>query len=250
MPDFEAAVAIPGHRVRGHRDDRQCATDPLRVRARGWRPPPRSRSSRASARPSARDRSGWHRTRRTASRPLSARVTDHRRLRRICCATRWLTGCPPRPDTQRPVRARRAAGPGGGGRRPRPAAVLACVGGSAPRPDVRRASDSRHDRQPHGEDTADPRRALHRDLAAHQRDETRRDGQAEPGAAEPARRRAVGLRERLEDALCKRSRAMPMPVSRTAKRERARPSRRRCRRVRRRATTSPRSVNLMALPTG
>ncbi len=89
--------------------------------------------------------------------------------------------------------------------------------------------------------------ALHPDPAAHHLHQSRGDGQAQPGAAELARRGAVRLRESLEDELLL--------------------FRRRCR-CRCRVTTkcswsssgvlestailsptSPRSVNLMALPT-
>ena len=44
--------------------------------------------------------------------------------------------------------------------------------------------------------------ALDADLAAHQLDQLLADGQAEAGAAVPARGGAVGLREALEDAAC------------------------------------------------
>ena len=91
-------------------------------------------------------------------------------------------------------------------------------------------------------------RALDADLAAHQLDELLRDGQAEPGAAVAARGRAVGLGERLEQPRRCASGAMPMPVSRDLEAHAARA--RRCRSSTRAATTtSPRSVNLTALPT-
>ena len=83
-------------------------------------------------------------------------------------------------------------------------------------------------------------------ISSHQ---ARRDRRAQPGAAEPARRRAVGLRERLEDRCVLAPAGMPMPVSLHDEVQRAaepsaiasqldlaRPLRR-C------------SVNLMALPT-
>ena len=47
-------------------------------------------------------------------------------------------------------------------------------------------------------------------------DELRADRQAQPGAAEPPRRRAIGLRERLEDRRLLVG-GMPMPVSMTLK---------------------------------
>ena len=53
--------------------------------------------------------------------------------------------------------------------------------------------------------------------AAHQLDQPQRDRQTEAGAAEPARRRAVGLRECLEDLVAACPAGMPMPVSVTAK---------------------------------
>ena len=78
---------------------------------------------------------------------------------------------------------------------------------------------------------------------------SRRDRQAQPGAAVLARRGAVGLRERLEDQLLLARAAMPMPVSLTAKaRSRAVPVVAPARRDRD-ASPRPRAVNLMALPT-
>ncbi len=91
------------------------------------------------------------------------------------------------------------------------------------------------------------RLALDADLAAHQVDELLRDREAEAGAAEAARGRAVGLRERLEEPRLRLAR-------RCRCRCRAPRSAPACRRRRRSAsvtatTTSPASVNLMALPT-
>ena len=106
--------------------------------------------------------------------------------------------------------------------------------------------------EPRGEvERAAPARlALDPDPAAHQRDQPRRDGQAQAGAAVLPRRRAVGLREGLEDRLPACRRGMPMPVSRTREVQ-ARPSSVAVVGLdsRRRTTTSPCSVNLMALPT-
>ena len=94
------------------------------------------------------------------------------------------------------------------------------------------------------------RLALDPDLAAHQLDQPAADGEAEARAAVAAGRRAVGLREALEDEPPGWSVGMPMPVSRTARRisERASSSRSATSAVDVTAT-SPRSVNLMALPT-
>ena len=75
----------------------------------------------------------------------------------------------------------------------------------------------------------------------------RRDRQAQPGAAVAARRRGVGLHERTEDLRLLAPRGMPMPVSDTAKRQRA--PRPRAGSTPTSTDTSPRSVNLMALPT-
>ncbi len=88
--------------------------------------------------------------------------------------------------------------------------------------------------------------ALDPDLAPHEGDQPRRNRQSQAGAAEPARRRAVGLRERVEnDATafrrgCRcpcRSRQMPADSRRPDWPSNVT-----------RTTTSPRSVNLIALP--
>ena len=91
--------------------------------------------------------------------------------------------------------------------------------------------------------------ALDPDAAAHQLDEPRRDRQPEAGAAVPARRRAVGLRERLEDrrAACRAGCRCRCRSPRSAARRD--PRRRSASRRATRTTTSPRSVNFTALPT-
>ena len=97
-------------------------------------------------------------------------------------ATRWLTRLSSATSTRSAAgaarRRRRPAAPRAGRRR-----VARAVG----RVDARSGTCCR------------VRLALDPDAAAHQLDELRRDRQAEAGAAEPARGRAVGLRERLED---------------------------------------------------
>ena len=59
--------------------------------------------------------------------------------------------------------------------------------------------DAQRDREPEG--AAHARLALDPDPSSHQLDQLGRDRQAQPRAAEPAGRRAVGLLERLEDRL-------------------------------------------------
>ena len=83
------------------------------------------------------------------------------------------------------------------------------------------------------------------DLAAHQLDEALGDREPEAGAAEAPRRRRVRLGERLEERVGL-SAAMPMPVSRTAKRSVALASDSSISPTV--TVTSPRSVNLTALP--
>ena len=66
--------------------------------------------------------------------------------------------------------------------------------------------DARRKRRPRGGRREMKRRAairlaLEPDASAHHRDEAARDAQAEPRAAVAARRRSVGLRERLEHRL-------------------------------------------------
>ena len=92
------------------------------------------------------------------------------------------------------------------------------------------------------------RLALDPDASAHQLDQRGGDRQAEPGAAEPARGRAVGLRERLEDRARFSARNADAGVAhREAQPRRGRRSARFSRD--RDSDTSPRSVNLTALPT-
>ena len=97
------------------------------------------------------------------------------------------------------------------------------------------------------ERAADADLALDPDRAAHQRHELGGDRQAEPGAAELPRGRGVGLRERLEDRRRCLSGGMPMPVSVTAKCSATASGSIDCGSTC--TTTSPRSVNLIALPT-
>ena len=73
MPGGEAALAVAGHRVRGHGDDADVARR-CRARARGSPRSPRGRPSPASARPSARGRSASRSSASSASRPLLATV--------------------------------------------------------------------------------------------------------------------------------------------------------------------------------
>ena len=89
--------------------------------------------------------------------------------------------------------------------------------------------------------------ALDPDPPRHHLDERRRDRQPQPGAAEPPRRRAVRLAERLEDrgVLLRRNAdagVADQEVQRRAARRRAASSRTS-------SSTWPLSVNLMALPT-
>ena len=96
-----------------------------------------------------------------------------------------------------------------------------------------------------------PTLALDPDPPAHQLDQPRRDGQPQARAAEAPRGRGVGLLEGLEDARPACRRGMPMPVSRTAKCSvdavAVGAAGSACRSTS--STTSPRSVNLIALPT-
>ena len=89
--------------------------------------------------------------------------------------------------------------------------------------------------------------ALDPDLPAHQLDQPLRDGEAEAGAAEAARRGAVGLRERLRRSCARLS--CGNADAGVAHREGASPHRRRPRcATDASARPRPRSVNLTALP--
>ena len=84
-----------------------------------------------------------------------------------------------------------------------------------------------------------PDLALDPQPAAHQLDQAARDGQTQARAAEAARRRAVGLRERLEDVAPACRRGMPMPVSLTTEVQRHGLGGRLLGTCRRASTTSP-----------
>ena len=94
--------------------------------------------------------------------------------------------------------------------------------------------------------------ALDPDPAAHQLDQPRGDGQAQAGAAVPPRRRAVGLREGLEDRRLLLGAGCRCRCRVTAKCSADPPAARPFLRgvgLDAETTTSPCSVNLMALPT-
>ena len=103
-----------------------------------------------------------------------------------------------------------------------------------------RASVQHTHRQPNGEDRPSPS-LLVTSMPAHGLDQPLADRQAKAGAAEAARRRLVGLRERFEHRADLVFR-MPMPVSRTAMR--IAPSS-----AATSTSTPPVSVNLIALLT-
>ena len=124
----------------------------------------------------------------------------------------------------------------------RPCAHLEAFGGGPrPRPGAPVQADGEVEGAPLAGLALDP------DAAAHQLDQAGGDREAEAGPAVVAGRRAVGLGERLEDA----ARASRAGCRCRCRRRRGgvRPPRRRPSPGSTCTTTSPRSVNLMALPT-
>ena len=114
-------------------------------------------------------------------------------------------------------------------------------------PGMRLAAEPRRE----GEGAAPARLALHRDRPAHQGHQPRGDRQAQAGAAVLARGRPVLLLEGAEDLLLLVARDADAGVAHGEQQRRLRASAARARRsTSTRTTTSPCSVNLMALPTG